>query len=52
MNKPAKCARPLADLAASLLAESFRKQGFASSELIVRWETIVGADVAQAMPSR
>lgn len=46
MNKPAKSARPLADLAASLLAESYRKQGFASSELVVRWETIAGADVA------
>ena len=46
MNKPAKSARPLADLASSLLAESYRKQGFASSELIVRWETIAGADVA------
>jgi hypothetical protein len=46
VNKPAKSARPLADLASSLLAESYRKQGFASSELIVRWETIAGADVA------
>ena len=46
MNKPAKGARPLADLATGLLAQSFRKQGFASSELIVRWETIVGAEVA------
>ena len=46
MNKPARSARPLADLAQSLLAESYRKQGFASSELIVRWETIAGTDVA------
>jgi hypothetical protein len=46
VNKPAKSARPLADLASSLLAESYRKQGFASSELIVRWETIAGTDVA------
>lgn len=46
MNKPAKSARPLADLASGLLAESYRKQGFASSELVVRWETIAGADVA------
>lgn len=46
MNKPAKYARPLADLTTGLLAESFRKQGFASSELVVRWEAIVGAEVA------
>ena len=46
MNKSAKSARPLADLASSLLAESYRKQGFASAELVVRWETIAGADVA------
>ena len=46
MNKPAKSARPLVDLTAGLLADSFRKQGFASSELIVRWEAIVGSDVA------
>ena len=46
LNKPAKRARPLADLTTGLLAESFRKQGFASSELIVRWETIVGSEVA------
>jgi len=46
VNKPAKSARPLVDLTAGLLADSFRKQGFASSELIVRWEAIVGSDVA------
>jgi hypothetical protein len=46
VNKPAKYARPLADLATGLLADSFRKQGFASSELVVRWETIVGSEVA------
>ena len=46
MNKPAKSARPLVDLTAGLLADSFRKQGFASSELIVRWEAIVGPEVA------
>ena len=50
MNKPkgrfVPRARPLVDLANSLLAESFRKQGFASSELVVRWAVIVGEDVA------
>jgi hypothetical protein len=46
VNKPAKYGRPLADLTTGLLTGSFRKQGFASSELVVRWETIVGAEVA------
>ena len=49
MNKPgksARSARPLADVTTTLLADSFRRQGFASSELVVRWEAIVGADVA------
>ena len=39
-------ARPLVDLANTILADSFRKQGFASSELVVRWTVIVGEDVA------
>jgi hypothetical protein len=47
LNKPRRFARPLPDIAGSLLAESFRKQGFASSELVVRWAAIVGDDVAQ-----
>ncbi len=47
MNKPAKFARPLSDLTPGLFADSFRRQGFASSELILRWEAIVGADVAE-----
>ena len=46
MNKPVKSARPLADLTAGMLAGSFRRQGFASSELVVRWEAIVGKEVA------
>ncbi|HWV42876.1 DUF721 domain-containing protein [Pseudorhodoplanes sp.] len=46
MNKPRRLARPLPDIAASLLAESFRRQGFNSSELVVRWAAIVGEDVA------
>ena len=52
MNKP-RPARPLADLAQSLLAESFRKQGFAAAELITRWPEIAGADIAaHAEPER
>lgn len=47
MNKPRRHARPLPDIAGALLAESFRRQGFNSSELVVRWAAIVGDDVAQ-----
>lgn len=46
MNKPRRYARPLADLAAGLLNDSFAKQGFASKELVISWPEIVGADVA------
>ena len=46
MNKPRPHARPLAELAGSLLAGSFAKQGFASAELVTRWPEIVGADIA------
>lgn len=46
MNKPRAFARPLADLAAGLLNDSFRKQGFASRELVTSWPEIVGADIA------
>jgi hypothetical protein len=45
VNKP-RPARSLADLSHGLLADSFRKQGFANTELVTRWPTIVGADVA------
>jgi hypothetical protein len=37
----------LADLTASLLDETFRKQGFASRELVISWPAIVGADIAR-----
>jgi hypothetical protein len=47
VNKPATRLRPLVDLTTRLLADSFRKQGFASSELVMRWRTIVGEEVAQ-----
>lgn len=46
MNKPRPYARPLADLAASLLNDSFRKQGFASRELVTSWPEIIGAEIA------
>ncbi len=47
MNKPRRLVRPLTDIAGTLLADAFRKQGFSSAELVVRWSTIVGDDVAQ-----
>jgi hypothetical protein len=47
MSKPsASFPRPLADLLRKTLNEGFARQGFASSELVTRWDTIVGADIA------
>jgi hypothetical protein len=47
MNKPAKThARPLADLVRRTLADTFARQGFASTELVTHWDDIVGADIA------
>ncbi len=45
MNKP-RPARSLSDLATGFLADSFKRQGFASSELVMRWPDIVGPEVA------
>jgi hypothetical protein len=45
VNKP-RPTRSLADLTTSFLAETFKKQGFASTELVTRWGTIVGVEVA------
>jgi len=39
-------ARPLADLAAGVLKDSFARQGFASRELVTSWPEIVGSDIA------
>ena len=47
MSKPsASFPRPLADLLRKTLNEGFARQGFASSELVTRWETIAGAEIA------
>ena len=46
MNKPSnlrKPARRLADLIGPCLADAFKRHGFASTELVTRWDTIVGA---------
>jgi hypothetical protein len=47
MNKPARSfAKPLRDLVHKAVGDTFRRQGFASAELVTRWGEIVGADVA------
>jgi hypothetical protein len=47
MNKPSRSfAKPLRDLVAKAVGDSFRRQGFASAELVTRWTEIVGADIA------
>jgi hypothetical protein len=38
--------RKLAELTAEFMADAFKKQGFASTELVTRWKEIVGADIA------
>ena len=45
MNKP-RPTRRLAELASEFLADAFKKQGFASTELVTRWRDIVGPDIA------
>jgi hypothetical protein len=46
VNKPRPQPRPLAVFTGTLLAESFRKQGFASADIVARWPEIVGAEIA------
>jgi len=47
MNKPARpFAKPLRDLVPKIIGETFARQGFASAELVTRWNEIVGADIA------
>jgi hypothetical protein len=46
VNKPRPFARPLRELAGKVVGEPYRKQGFASAELVTRWTEIVGADIA------
>ena len=50
MNKP-RPTRSLAQLASGFMADAFKKQGFASTELVTRWRDIVGAEIgAHAEP--
>jgi hypothetical protein len=45
VNKP-RPVRKLAELTTELLADAFKKQGFAATELVTRWKDIVGAEIA------
>lgn len=45
MNKP-RPLRKLAELTTEFMADAFKKQGFASTELVTRWRDIVGSDIA------
>lgn len=47
MNKPSRGnARPLAALVGSCLADTFKRRGFAATEIVTHWDDIVGADIA------
>jgi hypothetical protein len=47
MNKPARpFAKQLSEVAGKIVGESFRRQGFATAELVTRWREIAGAEVA------
>ena len=45
VNKP-RPARRLSELATDFLAETFKRQGFASTELVTRWADIVGPEIS------
>jgi hypothetical protein len=49
MNKPSRKpsqAKPLADIVGRCLAGIFERQGFASTEIVTHWDTIVGTEIA------
>lgn len=47
MNKPSRpVGKPLRDLLGKLVGDAFARQGFASAELVTRWEAIVGQEIA------
>jgi len=47
MNKPSKTqARSLGDVVRHTLADTFARQGFASTELVTHWADIAGAEIA------
>ena len=45
MNKP-RPVRKLAELTTEFMADAFKKQGFAATELVTRWKDIVGTEIA------
>lgn len=45
MNKPRQ-ARSLSELTSGVFADAFKKQGFASTELVTRWAEIIGPEIA------
>jgi hypothetical protein len=47
VNKPRTFrARPLAELVGACVNEAFKRQGFASMELVTHWDDIVGPEIA------
>jgi hypothetical protein len=47
MNKPPRpLVKPLRELVGKVVGDAFARQGFASAELVTRWEDIVGAEIA------
>jgi len=47
MNKPSRpVAKPLRELLGRLVGDAFARQGFASAELVTRWDDIVGHEIA------
>jgi hypothetical protein len=47
MDKPGRTfAKPLRDLVGRVVGDTFRRQGFASAELVTRWMEIAGAEIA------
>jgi hypothetical protein len=47
MHKPSRSpAKPLRDLLGRVIGDTFRRQGFASAELVTRWTEIAGAEIA------
>jgi len=45
VNKP-RPIRKLAELTSEFMADAFKKQGFAATELVTRWKDIVGPEIA------
>jgi hypothetical protein len=47
MNKPSRAVgKPLRELLGKLVGTAFARQGFASAELVTRWDDIVGHEIA------